>query len=29
MVREGSPHHRAAVEGKYHPGMPREEESTE
>lgn len=26
MVREGSPHHRAAVEGKYRPGMPGEEE---
>ena len=25
MVREGSPHYRAAVEGKYNPGMPGEE----
>jgi len=29
MVREGSPHHRAAVEGKFDPGKPREEECPE
>jgi hypothetical protein len=27
MVREGSPHHRAAVEGTYQPGRLGEEES--
>jgi hypothetical protein len=29
MVREGSPHHRAAVEGTYVPFTPGKEESQE
>ncbi len=27
MVREGSPHHRAAIEGEFEPGIPGEESS--
>jgi len=29
MVREGGPHHRAAVEGEFEPARPREEEIPE